>query len=437
MEFVWHLDFAICNSDLFGLGERKLAFRAVRGMKDILPGEAGTWNYLERLARRLFQIYHYEEIRTPLIEETALFVRGVGETSDIVSKQMYTFRDRKGRSLTLRPEGTAPVIRAYLEHGLHRQGSLLKLFYIGPFFRSERPQAGRGREFHQMGAEAIGCASPALDAEMIALVTHLLQAFGLEKLRANLNSIGCSLCQPNYQEVLKKYLKVNPDSLCSDCQDRMERNPLRVLDCKRERCRILMEKAPSISGYLCSPCAEHFRCVQVYLKELGIDYCLDPQLVRGLDYYTRTAFEITHEHLGAQNALAAGGRFDGLAEDMGGVPTPAVGFALGMERVILARGEKLRVPVCPLSAYLAPQGEEVEQEAIKLLHCLRREGIDSDMDYEGRSLKSQLRLANRLLAKYVLIIFKKGTVLLKDMQSGQQEELKAELVVERLKAQTA
>lgn len=404
-------------------------------MKDILPEEARTWNHLERLARRVFQVYHYREIRTPIVEEMDLFVRGIGETSDIVSKQMYTFRDRKGRSLTLRPEGTAPVIRAYLEHGLYRQGSLLKLFYIGPFFRSERPQAGRGREFHQIGAEAIGSESPALDAEVIALAIHLLKAFGLDGLKTNLNSIGCPSCQLDYREILTKYLKTNPDSLCSDCQDRIERNPLRVLDCKREECQPLIEKAPSISGYLCSLCVKHFHSVQVDLKELGIEYCLDPHLVRGLDYYTRTAFEITHEHLGAQNALAAGGRFDGLVKDMGGTPTPAVGFALGMERVILAKGKEPKVPAHQLSVYLAPQGEEACREAVKLLHCLRGEGIDSDMDYESRSLKSQLRLANRLQARYVLIIAKKGTVQLKDMQSGHQEEMETERVVERLKEQ--
>ncbi|MCD5397311.1 histidine--tRNA ligase [candidate division NPL-UPA2 bacterium] len=414
-----------------------MLFRAVRGMKDILPEEVGIWDHLERLARRSFQLYCYGEIRTPLVEETELFVRGIGETSDIVSKQMYTFPDRKGRSLTLRPEGTAPVIRAYLEHGLHRQGSLQKLFYIGSFFRSERPQAGRGREFHQIGAEAIGSESPALDAEMIALAIHLLRAFGLERLKINLNSIGCSSCQPDYREVLRKDLKTNTDSLCSDCQDRIERSPLRVLDCKREECQPLIEKAPSISGYLCPPCARHFYSVQVYLEELGIDYCLDPHLVRGLDYYTRTAFEITHEHLGAQNALAAGGRFDGLVKEMGGASTPAVGFALGMERVILARGGKLKPPARLLSVYLAPQGEEAGQEAAKLLQRLRGEGIDSDMDYEGRSLKGQLRLANRLQVKHVLIIPKKGIVVLKDMQSGEQEELKTEHVVERLKEQLA
>ncbi|NOX97048.1 MAG: histidine--tRNA ligase [Nitrospirae bacterium] len=412
-----------------------MPFKAVRGMKDILPEEIDVWNHLERLARQVFQAYHYREIRTPIVEETEpeLFVRGVGETSDIVSKQMYAFPDRKGRSLALRPEGTAPVIRAYLEHGLDRQGSLLKLFYLGPFFRSERPQAGRGREFHQIGAEAIGSENPALDAEVIALAIHLLKAFGLEGLKTNLNSIGCPSCQPDYRKVLIKYLRSKSDSLCSDCRDRTERNPLRVLDCKREKCRPLIEKAPSISGYLCPACAEHFQRVQTHLDDLGVEYSLDPYLVRGLDYYTRTAFEIAYEHLGAQNAVAAGGRFDGLIEELGGVSTPAVGFALGMERVILAKGKELEMPTCRISVYLAPQGEEAGRETVKLLQRLRGEGIDSDMDYQGRSLKSQLRLANRLQAKYVVIISEKETVILKDMQSGEQEEMEQGLVVKKIK----
>ena len=412
-----------------------MPFKAVRGMKDILPEGVGVWNHLEGLARRVFQAYHYREIRTPIVEETELFVRGVGETSDIVSKQMYSFPDRKGRSLALRPEGTAPAIRACLEHGLLRQGSLLKLFYIGPFFRSERPQAGRGRQFHQMGVEAIGSEDPALDTEVITLAIRLLKTFGLDGLETKLNSIGCPSCQPDYRNVLISYLKGNSDSLCSDCRDRMEKNPLRVLDCKRENCQPSLENAPSINEYLCNECTWHFRRVQDYLKELGVAYCLDPHLVRGLDYYTRTTFEITHEHLGAQNALAAGGRFDGLVEEMGGKSTPAVGFALGLERIILARGETLNVPPHRLFVYLAPQGEHVVQEAVKLLHRLRGEGIDSDMDYEGRSLKSQLRLANRnrLQAKYVVIIEKKGTVILKDMQSGEQEEMETGLVVKKIK----
>jgi len=402
-------------------------------MKDILPGEAWIWNYLESLARGVFGEYQYREIRTPLVEETEMFVRGIGKTSDIVSKQMYTFQDRKGRNLALRPEGTAPVIRAYLEHGLSRQGSLVKLFYLGSFFRSERPQAGRGREFHQIGAEAIGSENPALDAEVITLAIHLLKTFGLDGLKTQLNSIGCPSCQPDYRNVLINYLKNNSNSLCSDCRERMEKNPLRVLDCKREGCQPLLEGAPSISEYLCDDCTQHFRRVQDYLKELGAEYCLDPHLVRGLDYYTRTTFEITHEHLGAQNALAAGGRFDGLVKEMGGQPTPAVGFALGMERLLLAKGEELKVPVPSLSVYLLPQGEEAGRETVKLLHRLREEGIDSDMDYEGRSLKGQLRLANRFQTKYVVILSGKGKAILKDMQNSWQEEMETGLVVKRIK----
>jgi histidyl-tRNA synthetase len=402
-------------------------------MKDILPEEVEVWTHLEKLARRVFQAYHYREIRTPIVEETELFVRGVGETSDIVSKQMYAFRDRKGRNLALRPEGTAPVIRACLEHGLHRQGSLLKLFYLGPFFRSERPQAGRRRQFHQLGAEAIGSENPALDAEVISLAIHLLKTFGLGGLKVQLNSIGCPSCQPGYRNVLINYLENNSDSLCSDCRNRMKKNPLRVLDCKRDGCQPSLENAPSISEYLCNACTYYSREVQNYLTKLGVEYCLDPHLVRGLDYYTRTTFEITHEHLGAQNALAAGGRFDGLVKDMGGKPTPAVGFALGLERIILARGKNLNVSSHRLSVYLAPQGKDAVREAVKLLYRLRGEEVDSDMDYQGRSLKGQLRLAGHLRAKYVVIMEKKGTVILKDMQNGEQEEMEIEHIVEKIK----
>lgn len=404
-----------------------MALKAVRGTRDIALEEAEAWSYIEGLARRILQTYHYREIRTPIFEKTDLFVRSIGETTDIVTKQMYTFLDRKGRSITLRPEGTAPVIRAYLEHGLQREGSLGKLFYIGPFFRSERPQAGRGRQFHQIGAEAIGSSDPALDVECISVLLHLFRDLELGELEVHLNSVGCKLCQPEYKEVLLQYLRGKLISLCSDCRSRLERNPLRTLDCKREGCRSVTGEAPAITEYLCDSCSQHFKEVQAHLDNLEIPYRLDPYLVRGLDYYTRTAFEVTHPKLGAQNALAAGGRFDELIEQMGGSPTPAVGFAAGLERIILAKGGKLTTPARELIIYLAPDGAEAHRQAVKLLHELRRRGIRSEMDYQRRSLKSQLRLANRLKAKYVAIIgereVKEKVILLKDMQGGEQEEI--------------
>ena len=404
-----------------------LALKAVRGTRDILLEEVEDWSYIEGLARRVLQTYHYREIRTPIFEETDLFVRSIGETSDIVTKQMYTFLDRKGRSITLRPEGTAPVVRAYLERSLQREGSLVKLFYIGPFFRSERPQAGRGRQFHQIGVEAIGSSDPALDVECISVLLHLFRDLELGKLEVHLNSVGCRLCQPKYREVLLRYLRDKLTSLCPDCRGRLERNPLRTLDCKKDGCRSTVGEAPTLTDHLCPSCSEHFKEVQARLDDLEIPYRLNPQLVRGLDYYTRTAFEVTHPDLGAQNALAAGGRFDELIAQMGGSPTPAVGFAAGLERIILAKGGKLTTPSRELIIYLAPAGEKAHRQAVKLLHELRQRGIRSEMDYQEKSLKGQLRLANRLKARYVAIIgekeVRKKIVSVKDMRSGQQEEI--------------
>ncbi|MCK4326791.1 histidine--tRNA ligase [bacterium] len=404
-----------------------MALKAVRGTRDTLPEEAEGWSDIEALSRRILQTYHYREIRTPIFEETGLFVRSIGETSDIVTKQMFTFLDRKGRSITLRPEGTAPVVRAYLEHNLQREGSLGKLFYIGPFFRSERPQAGRGRQFHQIGAEAIGSPDPALDVECISVLLHLFRDLELGELEVHLNSVGCKKCQPEYKEVLLQYLRGKIISLCPDCQSRLERNPLRALDCKRERCQSIAGEAPVLMEYLCPSCSQHFKEVQAHLNDLQIPYRLNPHLVRGLDYYTRTAFEVTHPKLGAQNALAAGGRFDNLIEEMGGPSTPAVGFAVGLERIILARGGKLTTPARELIIYLAPAGAEAHRQSVKLLHELRRRGIKSEMDYQKRSLKGQLRLANRFKAKYVAIIgereVREKVVSLKDMRSSQQEEI--------------
>lgn len=418
-----------------------MTVKAVRGTKDIAFEEAEAWSCIEELARGILQTYHYREIRTPIFEETDLFVRSIGETSDIVTKQMYTFLDRKGRSITLRPEGTAPVVRAYLEHSLEREGSTTKLFYIGPFFRAERPQTGRGRQFHQIGAEAIGSSDPALDVECISVLLNLFRELELAGVKVRLNSVGCKLCQPKYKEVLVRYLRGKLISLCSDCQSRLERNPLRTLDCKKEGCQSITHDAPALTEHLCNSCSQHFKEVKAHLDNLEIPYGLDPHLVRGLDYYTRTAFEVTHPDLGAQNALAAGGRFDDLVEQMGGPPTPAVGFAAGLERIILAKGGRLTAPSQERIIYLAPDGAEAHRQAVKLLHQLRNRGIRSEMDYQERSLKGQLRLANRLKARYVAIIGEKETkkkvVSLKDMESGQQEEIALSdvvgVVVEKIK----
>ncbi len=411
-----------------------MTIKAPRGTEDVLPGEIEKWQRIEQTARELFLLYNYREIRTPLFEDTRLFERSIGESTDIVEKEMYTFLDKKGRSLTLRPEGTAPVVRAYLEHKLYAKGGVNKFFYIGSFFRYERPQAGRNRQFYQIGVEAIGSDSPALDAEVINLSLHFLSSLGLKTLHIALNSIGCSACQPLYREKLKQFLNEHIDKLCDDCRRRTESNPLRVLDCKKEGCVSILKNAPSTLDFLCPACKEHFESVKHYLKMLGLNYQIAPNLVRGLDYYTRTTFEVVHSGLGAQNAVAAGGRFDGLVEEFGGESTPAVGFAAGVERIALAMdGEGVKVSDGKQTfTFIALLGKEYLEGGLLLLNELRRSGISAEMDYEGRSLKSQFRVADKLGVKFTIILGQEGATL-RDMVKGEQEEVKREEVVSILK----
>ncbi|MBR5908455.1 MAG: histidine--tRNA ligase, partial [Schwartzia sp.] len=307
--------------------------QAPRGTKDILPDSVERWRYVEEKIRDLCERFGYREIRTPLFEHTELFQRGIGDTTDVVEKEMYTFTDRGGRSITLRPENTAAAVRAYLEHKLYAEDALTKLFYIGSMFRFDRPQKGRFREFHQFGVEALGEASPAVDAEIILLAVRFLQSLGLKELSLSINSVGDPACRPVYRQKLKDFFKEKLDGLCDDCRSRYDRNPMRLLDCKNPKCHELSVGAPEISDCLCDECAEHFEKVKSYLKAAGVEYTCDPRLVRGLDYYTKTAFEIKYEPLGAQSAVAGGGRYDGLVEEIGGNSTPAVGFAVGLERV--------------------------------------------------------------------------------------------------------
>ena len=410
-----------------------MSIKAPRGTEDILPGEVEKWQKIEQTGRQLFLLYNYREIRTPLFEDTSLFERSIGGSTDIVEKEMYTFLDKKGRSLTLRPEGTAPVVRAYLEHKLYARGGANKFFYIGPFFRYERPQAGRNRQFYQVGAEAIGSDSPALDVEVINLSLHFLDSLGLKALSVALNSIGCSACQPVYRGKLKEFLEEHLEELCSDCCRRSKSNTLRVLDCKKEVCSRVLKNAPSTLESLCPACRGHFESVRNFLDKLGIEYQVAPELVRGLDYYTRTTFEIVYSGLGAQNAVAAGGRFDRLIEEMGGKTTPAVGFAAGIERIALAMdGEGVNVTSQgnPF-VFIALAGEYLE-EGLLLLNGLRRSGIPSEMDYGGKSLKSQFRIADRLGVKFT-IVFGEDGVTLRNMVEGEQEQLKREEIVPLLK----
>jgi len=395
-------------------------------MADILPAEAARWERLERRARLTCLCFGYGEIRTPLVEPTELFTRSIGEDTDIVEKEMFTFTDAGDKSLTLRPEGTAGVVRAYLERNIGARRQLAKLFYLGPMFRREKPQAGRRRQFHQFGTEALGSSNPALDAETIDLMVSYVRGLGLENCRLAVNSVGCRKCRPAYIETLTRYLKERESDFCADCRKRIKRNPLRVLDCKVPDCGQLVESAPRIADTLCPGCADDFEAVKAYLRSISLEFTVSPLLVRGLDYYTGTVFELYSPDLGAQDALGAGGRYDNLVEDLGGEPTGAVGFSIGMERVLmLLEGKEIpevekneRKP----SIFLTGLGDEAFKMNFILLARLRRKGYPAGIDYLGRSLKAQMRQANRQNADIVFIRggdeIDKGGVQLKYMSTG-------------------
>jgi len=397
-----------------------------RGTRDILGKEMEIWKKVERHLRSLMERYGYREIRTPVFEETDLFIRSVGETSDIVSKEMYTFSDRKGRSLTLRPENTAPVMRAYLENGLQREGGINKFYYMGPMFRYDKPQAGRYRQFHQIGAEAIGSDNPAIDAEIIDLSIRIHSSLGLEGLIVKLNSVGCLKCRNSFLKVMRSELKGIKDRLCDDCVVRADSNPLRVLDCKV--CEEVKGNLPVITDYICDECREHFETLIAILDKMSISYEIDPLLVRGLDYYTRTAYEIIHTELGAQNALCGGGRYDGLAEELGGGYIPAVGFSAGMERLIQVldtdflgkAGESLR-------AYFVVFSEICSVPAMLLAQKLRESGMEAYVDLSLRNVKKQLRSASRDLYDYAVFIgeneLNSEKAVVKNLSRGSQEEV--------------
>lgn len=411
-----------------------------RGTKDILPDTVGYWRYLEEKIRGICQRYGYQEIRTPIFEHTELFLRGIGEATDVVDKEMYEFKDRGGRSITLRPENTAAVVRSYLEHKLYAEG-FQKLFYIGSMFRYDRPQAGRQREFHQFGVEALGSENPAVDAEAIMLAVEFLHSLGLKELELSLNSVGCPKCRPVYRQKLQDFFRAKLDKMCDDCKSRFERNPLRLLDCKNETCQSMSAGVPEITDCLCDECQEHFQKVQQYLKEAGVAYRLDPRLVRGLDYYTKTAFEIKYTPLGAQSAVAGGGRYDGLIEELGGKPTPAVGFAVGMERALLAIEKQNLLPAIDTSTdvFFVAMGEKAELMTFKLMTECRRAGLKCGMDYAGRSMKAQMKQANKNKAKYVVIIgddeLQEAKVQLKNMQTSEQEKVAVDEIVKKLSAE--
>jgi histidyl-tRNA synthetase len=413
-----------------------MRYQRPRGTQDILPEQTPEWRLAEETFRDVCRRFCYEEIRTPVFEDTDLFIRSVGEETDIVSKEMYTFEDRGGRSLTLRPEGTAPVVRAFLENNLQGQDRerIVKLFYLAPVFRYDRPQAGRYRQHHQAGIEAIGSGAPGVDAEVIHLALTFYRALGIEAVRVLLNSVGCPVCRPRYVEALKAAVGARVEEMCGDCARRYEANPLRLLDCKVEGCRKLMAEAPTQVESLCEGCAAHFVEVRKHLDVLGVAYELDPKIVRGLDYYTKTAFEFVATGLGAQDAIGGGGRYDGLVEQCGGPPTPGVGFGIGIERVLLVRhGLGLHeVGAKREGVYVVALGDEVWGPALRLMAELREKGVRADIDYRRRSLKAQLRQADAGAFRYAAIMgedeLKAGQVTMRDMTTAEQVAVAADAV---------
>lgn len=414
--------------------------KAPRGTQDFLTDKAFFWQQIQWRAAKLFSQYFYSLIVTPVFEETSLFVRSIGEGSDIVRKEMYTFTDRSGRSLTLRPEATAPVVRAFIEHKMHNQPLPVKLYYFANMFRYERPQSGRYREFWQLGVELIGSGAPQADAEVITLAHDFLsRELGLAQIKLKIGSMGDAKCRPAYLEKLKNFFRKSVTELCSDCQERLKYNPLRVFDCKNEQCQASLAKAPKIIANLCSECEAHFKEVQKLLKTVNLNYVIDPMLVRGFDYYTRTTFELESPLLGAQNALGGGGRYDNLVADYGGPATPAVGFALGVERLILAlKSEKVTFPaIAPPDVYLAVIEDKDRDLAFKLATELRRQGLATEFDVLQRSLKAQMKQANRLMVKFTVVLgpeeLASGQCIVREMATGKQTTVALDKLIKFIK----
>lgn len=405
-----------------------MIMQALKGFKDILPDESPTWQWVEATARNVFHRFGFGEIKVPILEKTELFARSIGEATDIVEKEMYTFIDRNGEQITMRPEGTASVLRAFIEHNLQARQPLTKLYTIGPMFRHERPQKGRLRQFHQMSVEAIGSDHPRLDAETIAMAWQLLAELGLS-VSLQINSLGCPACRPAYRQALLAFLAARQDKVCDDCKRRSATNPLRVLDCKSAHCQEQYQGAPMILDHLCAGCADHFRAVKSSLDQLAIPYGVNGFMVRGLDYYTRTTFELLTDALGAQSAVGAGGRYDGLIEQLGGPKLPGIGFAMGMERLTLLLEQQNggAAPGQTIDCFIAALGDAAQNRAFPLLHALRSQGLKAAMDLEGKSLKSQMKQADRLAARYTLILgeeeLQKGEAVLRDMATKGQKNI--------------
>lgn len=399
-----------------------MAIQAPKGTKDMLPKDAYKWQYIESKLRELSAEYGIREIRTPMFENTELFTRGVGETTDVVQKEMYTFDDKGGRSMTLKPEGTAPAVRAFIESSMYADAQPTKMYYFTPAFRYENVQKGRLRQFHQYGIEVFGSKEPSIDAEIISIAMRALNEFGIEGLSLNINSLGCPECRKKYNDALKKYLEENYDSLCSICKTRFERNPMRIIDCKEKKCKEITKNAPIILDYICDECSEHFNRVKEYLDVLGVQYIVDPHIVRGLDYYTKTVFEIIHKGL----AVCAGGRYDKLIEELDGPNMPAMGFGLGLERLIMTlENEGIEIPKPNfIDLYIGSMGKEANLQALKMANELRNFGLKCDIDHMGKSVKAQMKFANKIDSKFTIVLGsdelenKKGK--LKRMSDGEQ-----------------
>jgi histidyl-tRNA synthetase len=416
-----------------------MRIQAIRGVKDIMPDEIEKWRWVENKANQVFTCYGFKEIRLPIFEKTKLFSRGIGETTDIVEKEMYTFEDRGGEMVTLRPEGTASAVRAFIEHKMYTAQTVQKFYYLGPMFRYERPQAGRFRQFYQIGVEAMGSHNPSIDAEVMIMLMEFFNVLGLKQFELQINSLGCNKCCPEYRETLKKSITNHLADLCENCNTRYQKNPLRVLDCKIERDIEIASGLPKITDYICNECKCHFEKVQALLRETQIPYSINYNLVRGLDYYTHTAFEVISRELGAQNAISGGGRYNTLVEEFEGPPTPCFGFALGLERLIsLVPFDKMESIETNPDVFVVSLGEEAKLKVFNLVHQLRSGGISVERDYNGGSIKSQMRKANRSASSFALIIgeneIKSGNYQLKNMQDGKQSNITADSCVEEIKA---
>ncbi|MFA7060123.1 MAG: histidine--tRNA ligase [Pedobacter sp.] len=402
-----------------------MAITAIKGFNDILPVESGRWQHIEQAARRVFELNGFSEIRVPVMEKTELFCRSIGDATDIVEKEMYTFVDKGENSVTLRPEGTAGVMRAFIEHKLYAHDPVAKLYYLGPMFRYERPQKGRYRQFHQIGAEITGVHDPLADAQVLNMLTSFFHEIGLVEPQLQINSLGCPECRPSYRTALLSFLEGGLDKLCEDCKRRFTTNPLRTLDCKVPGCIEATAGAPSMLDHLCGGCRDHFESVQSYLGLTGTPFTINPRMVRGLDYYTRTTFEMVTGLLGSQSAVAAGGRYDGLISQLGGPSIPGIGFAMGVERVALLLGE--RDFSCQPDLFIATLGAGERAYAFRLMNDLLKLGLKVEMDYEGKSLKSQMRRADKLGARFSVVIGEdevvSGMALFKRMADGEQAKI--------------